>query len=69
MKMSDVEKKKDILIGGDNAEQIKILRDMIVETKICEKSEMLTQTIKVTLELNGPGPTMRPYRTSVQIEL
>ena len=36
MKMSDVEKKKDILIGGDNAEQIKILRDMIVETKICE---------------------------------
>ncbi len=26
---------------------------------------MLTQTIKATLELNGPGPTMRPYRTSV----
>jgi hypothetical protein len=39
------------ILIGDNAEQTKTLRDMIVEIKICDKSKMLTQTIKATLEL------------------
>ena len=43
MEMSDIKKKNGILIGGDSAEQRKTLQDMIGETKICEKSEMLTQ--------------------------